>query len=37
VSIVRKIWARDEPLEHQGEHYQIPYRGPQAERPRQAA
>src|SRR5437667_10801126 len=30
VSIVRQIWAREEPLEHQGEHYQIPYRGPQA-------
>src|SRR5437870_6324132 len=30
VSILRKIWAREEPLEHQGEHYQIPYRGPQA-------
>jgi len=30
VSIVRKIWAREEPLEHQGEHYQIPYRGPDA-------
>ncbi len=30
VSIVRKIWAREQPLEHQGEHYQIPYRGPGA-------
>jgi len=30
VDIVRKIWARAEPLEHQGEHYQIPYRGPGA-------
>jgi F420-dependent oxidoreductase-like protein len=30
VSIVRKIWARAEPLEHEGEHYQSPYRGPKA-------
>jgi F420-dependent oxidoreductase-like protein len=30
VSIVRQIWARERPLEHTGEHYQIPYRGPQA-------
>jgi F420-dependent oxidoreductase-like protein len=30
VSIVRKIWAREQPLEHGGEHYQIPYRGPGA-------
>ena len=30
VSIVRKIWAREEPLEHTGMHYQIPYRGPGA-------
>jgi len=30
VSIVRRIWARKEPLEHQGQHYQIPYRGPGA-------
>ncbi|MBI3770318.1 MAG: LLM class F420-dependent oxidoreductase [Deltaproteobacteria bacterium] len=30
VSILRKIWAREQPLEHQGEHYQIPYRGPGA-------
>jgi F420-dependent oxidoreductase-like protein len=30
VSIVRKIWARAEPLEHVGAHYQIPYRGPDA-------
>jgi F420-dependent oxidoreductase-like protein len=30
VSIVRRIWAREEPLEHTGEHYQIPYRGPGA-------
>jgi F420-dependent oxidoreductase-like protein len=27
VEIVRQIWARERPLEHQGEHYQIPYRG----------
>jgi F420-dependent oxidoreductase-like protein len=27
VSIVRQIWARERPVEHQGEHYQIPYRG----------
>ena len=30
VSIVRAVWARERPLEHQGEHYQIPYRGPGA-------
>ena len=30
VSIVRQIWAREKPLEYQGEHYQIPYRGPGA-------
>jgi F420-dependent oxidoreductase-like protein len=30
VSIVRQVWAREQPLEHQGEHYQIPYRGPGA-------
>ena len=30
VEIVRAIWAREKPLEHQGEHYQIPYRGPGA-------
>jgi len=30
VSIVRKVFARKAPLEHQGEHYQIPYRGPDA-------
>lgn len=28
VAIVRKILAREEPLNHQGEHYQIPYTGP---------
>ena len=27
VSIVRQILAREAPLTHQGEHYQIPYRG----------
>src|SRR5690349_24381571 len=27
VEILRKIWAREQPVEHQGEHYQIPYRG----------
>src|SRR5881628_3766387 len=27
IEIVRAIWARERPLEHQGEHYQIPYRG----------
>jgi F420-dependent oxidoreductase-like protein len=30
VAILRKIFARKEPLEHQGELYQIPYRGPDA-------
>jgi F420-dependent oxidoreductase-like protein len=30
VSIVRKIWAREEPVQHDGMHYQIPYRGPGA-------
>jgi F420-dependent oxidoreductase-like protein len=30
VSIVRAILARQRPLEHTGEHYQIPYRGPDA-------
>jgi F420-dependent oxidoreductase-like protein len=30
VSIVRAILARQKPLEHAGEHYQIPYRGPGA-------
>ena len=27
-AIIRKILAREQPLEHQGEHYQIPYTGP---------
>ena len=30
VGIVREIFARQRPLEHAGEHYQIPYRGPGA-------
>src|SRR5574341_141410 len=30
VEIVHQIWAREKPLEHRGEHYQIPYRGPGA-------
>ncbi len=30
VAIMRKILARDAPLVHQGEHYQIPYRGADA-------
>ena len=30
VAIVRKILARDEPVSHDGDHYQIPYRGPDA-------
>src|SRR5215470_17603670 len=28
IEIVRKIFAREAPLQHQGEHYQIPYAGP---------
>jgi F420-dependent oxidoreductase-like protein len=28
VEILRTIWARERPLEHHGEHYDIPYRGP---------
>jgi F420-dependent oxidoreductase-like protein len=28
IEICRAIWAREKPLEYQGEHYQIPYRGP---------
>ena len=27
VQILRAIWARERPLEHEGAHYQIPYRG----------
>jgi F420-dependent oxidoreductase-like protein len=30
VSIIRQIFAREKPLEHEGEHYQIPYTGPDA-------
>jgi F420-dependent oxidoreductase-like protein len=30
VAILRKVLAREQPLEFQGEHYQIPYRGPDA-------
>ena len=30
IEIVRKIFAREAPLQHQGEHYQIPYTGPGA-------
>jgi F420-dependent oxidoreductase-like protein len=30
IEIVRKILARDAPLTYQGEHYQIPYAGPDA-------
>src|SRR5262249_45537211 len=30
ISIVRQIFARERPLEHKGEHYQIPYTGPGA-------
>jgi F420-dependent oxidoreductase-like protein len=30
VAVVRKVFAREVPLEHQGEHYQIPYAGPGA-------
>jgi F420-dependent oxidoreductase-like protein len=30
VEIVRKVWAREAPLTHQGEHYSIPYQGPGA-------
>ena len=30
VEILRAIWARERPLEHHGEHYDIPYGGPGA-------
>lgn len=30
IEILRKIWAREQPVTHQGEHYQIPYAGPGA-------
>lgn len=30
VSIIRQIFKREQPLEHDGEYYQIPYKGPDA-------
>jgi F420-dependent oxidoreductase-like protein len=30
IEIIRKIFAREEPLQYRGEHYQIPYDGPGA-------
>jgi F420-dependent oxidoreductase-like protein len=30
VEIVRQIFAREQPVVHQGEHYQVPYQGPDA-------
>ena len=30
IEILRAIWKREKPLEFQGEHYQIPYAGPDA-------
>jgi F420-dependent oxidoreductase-like protein len=30
IAVVRKVFAREAPLQHQGEHYQIPYGGPAA-------
>ena len=30
IQIVRAIWAREQPLQHDGPHYQIPYRGADA-------
>ncbi len=30
IEIVRRIWAREAPLQHEGEHYHIPYDGPGA-------
>jgi F420-dependent oxidoreductase-like protein len=27
IEILRQIWAREKPLEHHGEHYDVPYRG----------
>jgi F420-dependent oxidoreductase-like protein len=30
IEILRKIWAREAPVEHDGEEYQLPYRGPRA-------
>ncbi len=29
-SVVRQVWAQERPLEHRGEHDEIPYRGPGA-------
>ena len=37
VEIVRTILRREEPLEHHGEHYDIPYSGAERDRPGQAA
>jgi F420-dependent oxidoreductase-like protein len=30
IAVVRRVFAREAPLQHQGEHYQIPYSGPGA-------
>jgi F420-dependent oxidoreductase-like protein len=30
IDVLRQIWAREQPLVHRGEHYQIPYAGPGA-------
>ncbi|MGE0767246.1 MAG: LLM class F420-dependent oxidoreductase [Hyphomicrobiaceae bacterium] len=30
VAILRKVFAREEPLQHESEHYRIPYQGPDA-------
>jgi F420-dependent oxidoreductase-like protein len=30
IAILRQIWAREQPLQYHGQHYQIPYRGPGA-------
>jgi F420-dependent oxidoreductase-like protein len=32
VSILRAVWRREAPLEHHGQHYDIPYTGPDASR-----
>ena len=37
VDIIRKVFAREAPLTHKGEHYQIPYVGPGCDRTRQAS
>ena len=37
VEIVRAILRREAPLEHHGEHYDIPYSGPRRDRAREAA